>query len=196
MILTPFFTEIGIFGIFMVLFFLCFSFYLLPFMGPSTMILAGALAIMYPNYPPITLALVVASSASIAKTVIYYISFFLGKKLLKRKTFDRLQNYGKAIGKWTWAAIFIASATPIPDEPVLIAASLIRYDPIRFFAWFLIGKLIVTIPAAYVGKTLISEFGDMVGYVPMTIASILVTVIITVIMLRVDLPFGKTNTKG
>ena len=155
---------LGPLAFWLLLFVFCFLVYLVPFMGPSTMVLSGAVAAMSPSRLPIMIALVVSLSASLAKTVVYYVSFFLGRRFLGDGTFSRLQSYGRVMGRWKGFAVFLASATPIPDEPVVVATSLVRYDPFRFFVWFLLGKLAVTIPAAYMGRNVgsiaASRFGD------------------------------------
>jgi membrane protein YqaA with SNARE-associated domain len=188
-ILSPFMAYV-------LLFTFCFLFYVIPFVGPSTMILSGAICVSMPDLSPFIVALTVAFGSSIAKVVIYYGAFFLGKKFLGHNSLNRLQNYGRVMGKWKGAAIFLASATPIPDEPVLIATSLVMYPPLHFFTWFLLGKLVVTLPAAFVGHKIMALFGETIGAMPMMIASIIVTVAITVIMLKVDLPFGKNRDQS
>ena len=45
--------------------------YLIPFIGPSTMICAGAVAAIYPHDSPILVGIAVAAGASVAKAVHY-----------------------------------------------------------------------------------------------------------------------------
>jgi hypothetical protein len=89
-------------------------------------------------------------------------------------------------GRWKSLAVFLAAATPIPDEPVLIGLGLVQYSPLRVLLAFLVGKLVVTVPAAYFGRSagmvLHREVGDFWG----TVISIAFTIIVTVVLLKFD----------
>ena len=168
------------------IFLFCFLSYLIPFIGPSTMILSGTIAAIYPSNPPLFVGIAVAAGASVAKTVMYFVSYFAGRTL-SGESMDRLKRYGNRIGRWKSFAVFLASATPIPDEPVLVSLALVRYSPLRFLQVFFLGKLVVTIPGAYLGHTAGSTLCELVGDIPAAIMSVIFTVIITVVLLKVDL---------
>ena len=172
----------GLLGIFV---FSC-AVYLIPFMGPSTMIQSGAIAAIYPDHPPVLVGIAVAAGASVAKAVHYYMAYFAGRTL-SEKSAQRLEGYCERWGRWKSVATFISSATPVPDEPVLISLALVKYSPLRFLLVFLLGKLVITIPGAYMGRSVRHVLYRLMGEVPMAIASIVFTVIITVILLNVDL---------
>lgn len=171
---------------FLGLFFSSFLLYLIPFMGPSTMVCSGAMAVLYHDYHPVLVGSAVAAGASVAKAVHYYVSYF-ARRVLSDESISRLQGYGKRWGKWKSFATFISSATPIPDEPVLISLALVKYSPLRFLLVFLIGKLVVTIPGAYMGRSAGRLLWERIGQVPAAIASIIFTAIVTVILIKVDL---------
>jgi len=160
--------------------------YLVPFMGPSTMIYSGAAAAIYHDQPPILVGIAVAAGASLAKAVHYYISYF-ARRALSEKSAQRLEGYCERWGRWKSVATFVSSASPIPDEPVLVSLALVRYSPLRFLLVFLLGKLVITIPGAYMGRSVRHILYRLMGEVPMAIASIAFTVIVTVILLNVDL---------
>jgi len=160
--------------------------YLIPFMGPSTMIYSGAVAAIYHDHPPVLVGIAVAAGASIAKAVHYYISYFAGRAL-SEKSAQRLEGYCERWGRWKSVATFVSSASPIPDEPVLVSLALVKYSPLRFLLVFLLGKLVITIPGAYMGRSVRHVLYRLIGEVPMAIASIVFTVIVTIILLNVDL---------
>ena len=160
--------------------------YLIPFIGPSTMILSGTLAAIHVHSPPILIGIAVALGASAAKAVMYYVSYFAGKTL-SQKNMERLKRYGAKMGKWKSFAIFMASATPIPDEPVLVSLALVEYSPLRFLAWFLLGKLVITIPGAYLGRSAGLAMFELFGDIPATIISIVFTIAVTAVLMKVDL---------
>jgi len=160
--------------------------YLVPFMGPSTMIYAGAIAAIHPQDPPVLVGIAVAAGASIAKVVHYYIGYF-ARRVLSEKRIQKLEGYCERWGRWKSVATFVSSATPIPDEPVLVSLALVNYSPIRFLLAFFLGKLVITIPGAYMGRSVRHVLRGLMGEVPLAIASIVFTVIVTVILLKVDL---------
>jgi len=172
----------GLFGIFLASFVL----YLIPFVGPSTMLCAGAMAAVHPDISPAFIGVTVAVAASLSKAVHYYVSYFAGGALGEERV-SKLHRYCVRMGRWKSVVTFIASATPVPDEPVLIWLGLVRYSPVRFLLAFLIGKLVVTIPGAYVGRSAGRFLRYMTDHNTITIASVVFTVIVTVVLLKVDL---------
>lgn len=160
--------------------------YLIPFVGPSTMILSGAIAAIHPTYSPPAVALAIAAGSSLAKAVMYYLSYFAGGAL-GAKRIEKLHKYCQEMGRWKSLAVFMASATPIPDEPVLVGLGLVQYSPLRVFAAYFLGKLAITLPGAYLGKAAGLGLHGLIGSVPAVAASVAFTVIVTVVLLKVDL---------
>jgi len=160
--------------------------YLIPFIGPSTMIFSGAIAAIMPHYHPVSVGIAVAAGASLSKAVHYYVTYF-ASRVLSAESVGRLQGYGQKIGRWKSFATFISSATFIPDEPVLISLALVRYNPLSFLLFFFVGKLVITIPGAYMGRSVHLPLSKLIGSVPAAAASVIFTVIVTVILLKVDL---------
>lgn len=172
----------GLLGVFISSFLL----YLIPFIGPSTMIYSGALAAISHYDPPALIGVAVAAGSSVAKAIHYYVSYFAGRAL-SEESVNRLQGYCERWGKWKSVATFVSSASPIPDEPVLVSLALVKYSPVRFLLVFFLGKLVITIPGAYMGRSTRHLLRGLIGEVPMAIASIVFTVIVTVVLLKVDL---------
>jgi uncharacterized membrane protein YdjX (TVP38/TMEM64 family) len=160
--------------------------YLIPFIGPSTMVLSGAIAAIFPSNPPILVGTAVAAGASVAKAAMYYLSYFAGRKFGAERV-DKLHRYCERMGRWKSLVVFLAAATPIPDEPVLVGLALVRYSPLRVFLAFFLGKLVITVPGAYLGKAaglgLSGHFGDLYG----TAISVIFTIVTAVVLLKVDL---------
>ena len=152
------------------------------------MFLAGAIAVIYRDYSPLSIGIAVSAGASIAKMAMYYLTYF-AETALSTEKLNRLMRYGNRIGRWKFVAAFISSATPIPDEPVLISLALLRYSPLRFLLAFFLGKLVIVVPGAYLGKGVrahLVRYG-IVGDLEAAIISVIFTVVITVILLKVDL---------
>jgi len=182
----------GLLGVFVSSFLL----YLVPFVGPSTMIYSGVLAAICHYDPPALVGVAVAAGASVAKTIHYYVSYFAGRAL-SEESINRLQGYCERLGRWKSVATFVSSATPVPDEPVLVSLALVKYSPIRFLLIFFLGKVVVTIPGAYMGRSTRHLLHGLIGEFPMAIASIVFTVIVTVVLLKVDLSkLWRRRTQG
>jgi len=173
--------QYGFLGIFL------FSFALgvLPFTGPSNMVIAGAIACIFPSLDPIGIGVGVALGATTAKIIHYYVAFF-ASRVLSNSRREMLQRYGKRIQKWAMAAVFVSAATPIPDEPVVVPLGLMRYSFLRFFIAYLAGKLAITISGAYLGGRVALSLGNLLGTPLLIGLTAILTVAITIAMVKVD----------
>lgn len=170
---------LGIFGLSCVM-------YLVPFVFPAPIFLAGAIAAIYPDYSPFSIGVAVSAGSSVAKLVLYYTCYLSGRALGVEST-ERLRRYAIRVGRWKFIAAFVSSAAPIPDEPVLISLALIKYNPPRFFLAFFLGKLVTIIPGAYLGKVAGITLSGLVGNLAGAIISVIFTLVITVVLMKVDL---------
>jgi membrane protein DedA with SNARE-associated domain len=174
---------------FIILFFTAFGFNLIPFAGPSNLLIASTAAIGIANSDPATLIIigfVIAFAAAAAKGIYYMVTFFVSGHLSeKRRT--RLDADAVRIRRWAFALLFIAAATPIPDEPVVIPLGLMKYSPAKFFTAYFLGKLSITVSGAFFGSLAGGYFSTWFSPEVMVIISIVLTVVITIILLKVDL---------
>lgn len=95
---------------------------MIPFASPSNLLIASNAALMVDS-DPFSIGLFVALGATSAKLIHYAISFFAGKHM-SEKTEKRLQTAATKTRRWAALAVFIASATPIPDDPVIVPLGL------------------------------------------------------------------------
>lgn len=166
-----------------------FGFNMIPFAGPSNLFIASTAALSLGSTDPavlVAIGFLVALGAALAKSVHYLVTFYIGKHL-KEKQRARLDADAAKVKRWAFLLLFAAAATPIPDEPVVIPLGLMKYSPVKFFTAFFFGKLSITIVGAFLGawtKTTLSEF---VSQETMIVVSIALTIVITVILLKVDL---------
>jgi membrane protein DedA with SNARE-associated domain len=93
---------------------------------------------------PISLALVSGFGASLGKVIIYYIGA-CGRKFLGEQKKKNLDYAKIVIDKYGPLAIFIASATPVPDDVVYLPLGVMRYNPWKFFFYCLLGKIVLTL---------------------------------------------------
>jgi membrane protein YqaA with SNARE-associated domain len=163
-----------------------FLFNLIPFAGPSNLLIASNAAVLTDS-DPFTIGFLVALGSTFAKLVQYVITYFVGGHLNEQRK-KRLCEVNMKLGKWSFLALFIAAATPIPDEPVVVPLGLMKYNPAKFSLALFLGKISITIFGAYLGKASQSFLSSIASHEVLTILSIVLTVIVTIALLKVNIP--------
>ena len=158
---------------------------IIPFAGPSNLFIASTIAIKTMNIDPLTIGLFVASGSAAAKFIYYLVMFFAGKYIGENRR-KRLDAASPKLKKWAPLALFVVAATPLPDEPVIIPLGLIRYSPSRLFLAYFSGKLVICVLGAYLGRFTHEVLTSMIDENVLMIISIVLTIIITIILLKVD----------
>ncbi len=168
---------------------------LIPFAGPSNLLIASTAVVGIGNADPITLVAVgclVALGSALAKGVHYMVTFFVSKHLSEKRR-KRLDADAAKVKRWAFLLLYAAAATPIPDEPIVIPLGLMKYSPTKFFTAYFLGKLTIGIAGAFLGGWTIDAFSGILSQTAMIVLSIVLTIVITVILLKVDL--GKLTEK-
>jgi membrane protein DedA with SNARE-associated domain len=175
-------SVIDIFGILLTSFLLN----IIPFAGPSNLFIASNIALKMSSVDPLTIGLFVAVGSASAKFIHYMVMFFAGKHIGEKRR-ERLDAAAPKLKKWAFLALFVVAATPLPDEPVIIPLGLIRYNPGKLFLAYFSGKLLIGVIGAYLGVFTHEVFTSMIDENALMIVSIVVTVIITIVLLKVDM---------
>ena len=161
---------------------------MIPFAGPSNLFIASNSALMLDSTDPTTLVVIgflVAIGAALAKSIHYLVTFFIGKHLSQNRR-QRLDADAVKVKRWAFWLLYIAAATPIPDEPIVVPLGLMKYSISKFFTAFFLGKLSITIIGAFLGAWTKSAFSEWFSP-ELTIAlSVVLTIVVTVILLKVD----------
>ncbi len=174
---------------------------LIPFAGPSNLFIASNAVVVLSLTDPtlvsnpailIAIGFLVAIGSSVAKSVHYIVTFYVGKHL-KGKQRERLDEDAAKIKKWAALLLFAAAATPIPDEPIVIPLGLMKYSPIKFFTAYFLGKLTIGIGGAFFGAWTGSALSEWLSPELMVALSIILTIVVTIILFKVD--FGKLAQK-
>jgi membrane protein DedA with SNARE-associated domain len=182
-------------GTYLILFLTAFGLNLIPFAGPSNLLIASTAAIGLANANTASLlliGLIIALAAAAAKGIYYVVTFFVNRHL-SQKSRAKLDADANKIRRWAFWLLFLAAATPIPDEPVVIPLGLMKYSPTKFFTAYFLGKLSITVAGAFLGSFAGDLFSEWLSPAAMIIISIVLTVVITIILLKVDL--GKLAEK-
>jgi membrane protein DedA with SNARE-associated domain len=164
--------------------FTSFGLNLIPFAGPSNLLIASNAALIT-NADPVSIGLLVAFGAAIAKFIHYIITFFISTHLGEQRR-KRLEAVAPRLRRWGLIALFVVAATPLPDEPVVIPLGLLKYNPVKFFVAYFAGKLSITVAGAYLGRFGQDLLAPIMSQEALTIISIVLTIVITIILLKVD----------
>ena len=164
---------------------------LIPFAGPSNLFIASTAALSV-TADPFTIGFLVALGATMAKSIHYVVTFFVGKRMGERRR-RAIDANAQKIKRWAFPLLYIAAASPIPDEPVVIPLGLMKYNPAKFFTAYFLGKVTITIIGAFLGTWTEHVLSPLLSQEAMIVLSVILTILITVILLKVDI--GKIIEK-
>ena len=168
-----------------------FGFNLIPFAGPSNLLIATNAALLI-DADPFSIGFLVALGSASAKFIHYLVTFFLSGFLGKERR-KSLDAAGLKLKRWALLALFAVAATPLPDEPVVIPLGLLKYNPVKFYVVYFAGKLSITVIGAYLARFSQGILAPWMSQEALMIASIILTVVITIILLKIDV--GKIAEK-
>ena len=186
--LFPFAPEVGYLGLGLVNFFGS----LVPFVPLPGFLLLATMSVGN-QYDLHVLALLSAVTATVAKQIIFYVSYG-GRRIINEKTRKRMRPFERLVKRYGAAAAFVAAATPIPDDLVYVPLGLARYNPARFFVATLTGKIvlsyIIVLVSHHLGISLIEPFLEDVHdatpvYIGIAVFGITMTSVV-VLLLRLD----------
>lgn len=161
-----------------------FALNLIPFAGPSNLLVASNAALLV-NADPLTIGFLVAFGAASAKLVHYLITFFVSGFIGEHRR-KRLDAAGLKLKRWAFLTLFVVAATPLPDEPVIIPLGLMKYSPIKFYLSYFLGKLSITIAGAYLGRFSQQFLAPWLSPEILAVSSVILTILVTVVLLKVD----------
>jgi len=186
--LFPFAPELGYLSLALVNFFGS----LVPFIPLPGFLLLATMAVG-DQFDLHILALLSAITATIAKQIIFYVSYG-GRKIIAEKTRKRMRPFERLVKRYGAAAAFFAAATPIPDDLVYVPLGLAKYNPKRFFVATLAGKIvlsyIIVAISHYLGFSLVEPFLENIDdstpiYIGIVVFGISMAAVI-ILLLRLD----------
>jgi membrane protein DedA with SNARE-associated domain len=165
---------------------------LIPFVPLPGFLLLATMSVGN-EYDLHVLALLSAITATVAKQMIFFVSFS-GRRIMSGKTRKRMRPFERLVKKYGAAAAFVAAATPMPDDIIFIPLGLAKYNPKRFFIATLTGKIvlsyIIVFISHYIGLSFIEPFLENIDdatpvYIGIIVFGVIMTVII-VLLLKLD----------
>jgi membrane protein DedA with SNARE-associated domain len=187
-ILFPFASEVGYIALSLVSFFGS----LIPFVPIPSFVLLATMAVG-DQFNLHILAILSAVMATIAKQIIFYVSYG-GGRIISEKTRKRMKPFERLVKRYGGAATFVAAATPIPDDLVYIPLGLAKYNPKRFFVATLTGKIvlcyIIVLVSHFVGISLLDPLLENIHdastiYIGMIVFGASLTIVVF-LLLRLD----------
>ena len=149
------------------------------------------LSVLALTYEPISLIASASIGSSLAKLIIFMVSFWGGKKIGEKRR-DKMKPLLEIVKKYGWIAAFLAAATPIPDDMIYIPLGVLRYNPYYFFISTFLGKVIIntlvilgtkwTLPIVFY----FIESTPSSLWLPITILLITVTILIIYVIMSLD----------
>lgn len=167
------------------LFWASFLFNIIPFAGPSNLLIAANISLLV-EYDPVTIGLAVALGAATAKSIHYVVTFFLSGFIGQDRR-KRLNATAMRLNKWAMIAVFVVAATPVPDEPVIVPLGILKYNPVKLFASYFAGKLLIAALGAYLARLGQNMFAGILSSEAMIAISIVLTVVLTILLFKVDI---------
>lgn len=147
------------------------------------------------QFNPALLTILSAVGATLGKMIVFQ-SFYTGSRVIKEGARKNLTAFRTVFGRYAWVAVFLAAATPIPDDIVYVPLGLAQYNRVRFFTALLAGKSVITLIVVY-GATFLTNtvFGDLLlgrgttstlELVVLGISFAAVAIVITLLISRID----------
>jgi len=186
--LFPFAPEVGYLSLSLVNFFGS----LVPFVPLPGFLLLATMSVG-DQFDLHVLALLSAVSATVAKQIIFYVSYG-GRKIINEKTRKRMRPFERLVKRYGAGAAFFAAATPIPDDLVYVPLGLAKYNPKRFFVATLTGKIVLSYSIVFIshhlGLSLVEPFLENIDdatpvYIGIAIFGVMMTSVV-VLLLRLD----------
>ncbi|TFG14465.1 hypothetical protein EU537_03330 [Candidatus Thorarchaeota archaeon] len=156
------------------LFVACFISNMVPFVSPSNMVLAGVASLLLPALGWVQIGIIVAIAATLAKFIHYYV-IRTSRVVISEERLESIDRERERVEKWGGLALFIAAASPIPDDAIIIYTALTNYSIPKFNVSYFVGKASVTVAGALIGYTV----GGLFESAPIVIASIAFAALLT-----------------
>jgi len=153
------------------------------------MVLAGAAVLTLSILTPmglveaVIIGIIVAITATLAKLIHFYVVRG-SRAILSEERLRSLDSEKQRVEKWGPLALFIAAASPIPDDPLIVYVGLTRYNTLKFIISYFAGKVAVTIAGALIALFGLALGGGLFESMPIVVASIALTAIITGILFK------------
>lgn len=137
---------------------------------------------------PTILSLISGLGATLGKLNSYFIGRGAGKYIEKSRYRRKFEVLKKLLRGYTFIAILVAAASPLPDDYVFIPVGLMKYSFWKTFLATLIGKIFLTLSVAWGGKATLHFLG-------LEESSMILSIILAVIFIVIMFIYMKFNVE-
>ncbi|MEM3398946.1 MAG: VTT domain-containing protein [Nitrososphaerota archaeon] len=157
---------------------------LIPFLPLPYLI---PIVLMADKFNPVILGVVSGLGGAVGKIT----SYLIGR--ISRRFFQRKNNRSnimvKAMNKYGVLAVFLFALTPLPDDVLYIPVGFAKMNFVKFMVANALGKIILTILVAYLGRTYFAlirlYIGGEASIYPI-IASIIFMIFLSIALFKID----------
>lgn len=149
----------------------------------------------------VLIALVSAAGSALGKAFIYLLSRAFSRTV-GRGGRENLELFSRLLGRWGIFLVLIATATPVPDDVILVPLAFAGYGFAAYFAASLAGKSIASLAIVFYGRGFVAALEDfgLPGYVQvpllMGISAILMLIIYRVRWVEVLRGYERAGLRG
>lgn len=125
--------------------------------------------------------------AAIGKLVVYYIGR-TARVVMSPQTRRNMELFARIASKGIFLAVFLFAALPLPDDVLYVPLGVSGYSVGKFFVALLLGKIIITGMAVYLGRAmswLVEESAGMPLYMSIPLM-LFITMFLTYIVMKID----------
>jgi len=123
---------------------------LIPFVPIPYLAAVYLFTLKHPWANPLLVGAVSGLGGALGKMLVY----FMGRgarALLSESSAQRYERLGKLLRNYGALAAFVISATPSPDDVIVLPLGLMKYDAAKVFLGLLAGKIFISTLTAYTG---------------------------------------------
>lgn len=123
---------------------------LIPFIPIPYLAAVYFYSMRMPDANPILVGLVSGVGGAIGKMA-SYLTGRGARAFLSKETAERYERIGKLLSNYGALAAFLISATPSPDDVIVMPLGLMKYDALKVFAGLVAGKVVISTATALAG---------------------------------------------
>lgn len=123
---------------------------IVPFVPIPYLAAVYFLSLLLPENP-FVIGFVSGLGAGVGKVVVYLMGRG-ARVLLSKETAERYERMGKLLRNYGALAVFLFSATPSPDDVIIIPLGMMKYNVLKLFAGLVAGKTVIATTVAHGGR--------------------------------------------
>ncbi len=155
---------------------------LIPFIPIPYLVAVYLYSAYIPGSNPVLVGMVSGLGGGLGKLIVFVISYG-ASHLVPEEKMKQFITLKKMLGNYGALAVFIFAATPSPDDVVIALLGIMRYNVTKFFVSVTLGKIVISILTAYLGKSIVIILGEENFWYSLIISIAIFTIAMIVITL-------------